>query len=141
MKVLPASHLDHGLSPAHVAWLLERFADRQAFFVETVELPPQLPPLLCGLHGPAMGDEPVPEAEAHYAVRGGRQGTSRLCRRPARETRLVTVIAGPDGEEPCVLYTAYGGAAASREPWDLSLAGQDAREQAQRFWAEHALSG
>jgi hypothetical protein len=139
MKIVADSHLDHGLSPAHVAWLVERFADRQAFFIETVELPAQLTSLTCGLHGPATGDEPVPEAECHRAVRGERKGPSRLCTRETKTTRMVTVIAGPDGPEPCVLYTAYGGPSAPREPWDESL--DDAgRAEAEAFWAQHALS-
>lgn len=139
MKIAADSHLDHGLSPAHVAWLVERFADRQAFFIESVELPAQLSSLTCGLHGPATGGEPVPESECHRAVRGERKGPSRLCKREPKPTRVVTVIAGPDGDEPCVLYTAYGGPQAPREPWDESL--DDAgRAESEAFWAEHALS-
>jgi len=139
MIIVSESHLDHGLSQSHINWLLERFADRQAFFIETVELPAQLEPLSCGLHGPLMGDAPVPEAECHRARRGERAGDSRLCRRAPRPTRLVTVIAGPDGGEPCVLYTAFGGPSAPREPWDPGL--DDAgRAESEGFWAAHALS-
>lgn len=138
MKITTESHLDHGLTPAHVAWLTERFADRQAFFVETTELSAELSSLTCGLHGPATGGEPVPEAEVHYERRGGRAGASRLCRRQPLQTRLVTVVAGPDGGEPCVFYTAYGGPSAPREPWDETL--DDAgRAESEAFWALHAL--
>jgi hypothetical protein len=140
LKVHTDSHLDHGLTPDHVAWLLERFAARSGFFLETVELPWYLGPLTCGLHGPIMGDEPVPEGEVNYARRGNRSGESRMCDRPARETRLVTVIAGPHGDEPCVLYTAFGGPSAPREPWDAGIKTDSEREASVLFWEAHALS-
>lgn len=118
MKIIPDSHLDHGLTPEHVAWLLEKFADRMAFFLKTVELPPELPPVRCALHGPLVGESPVPDGDAVMRVRGERPGPSRTCARPFGSSRLVTVIAGPhDGE----LFTAYGGPVAPREPWDPSL--------------------
>jgi hypothetical protein len=141
IKILDASHLDHSLTPAHVAWLLEYFSDRVGFFLETVELPPELPDLPCGLHGPLVGDPPVPESEVTYRRRGERLGATRLCARPSRPTRLLTVIAGPDGDEPCALYTAFGGPAAPREPFDLSMAPDEVQAAARAFWAEHALSG
>ena len=140
MHILPVSHLDHGLSPAHVAWMATYFACRDGFFLETVELPAHLSPLSCGLHGPLMGDAPVPEGEVTYRARGGRPGKSRLCSRPARATRLLTVIAGPEGDDPCVLYTAYGGPPAPREPFDQSLVDDEVKEASRAFWAEHALS-
>lgn len=139
MKIVADSHLDHGLTPAHVEWLLKLYMIREGFFIETVELPEHLASLTCGLHGPRTGDAPVPEAECHRAVRGSRKGPSRLCRRAPKPTRLVTVIAGPDGGEPMVLYTAYGGPQAPREPWDETL--DDAgRAESEAFWALHALS-
>lgn len=139
MKITIDSHLDHGLTENHVAWLRERFAGRDAFFLETVALPVELAPLFCGLHGPLMGDDPIPESECTYEVRGDRVGPSRMCSHERRETRLVTVIAGPHGEDPCVLYTAFGGPSAPREPFDPSL--DDAgRAVSEAFWAEHALS-
>lgn len=140
MIITTAAHLDHALTPAHVAWIAERFADQGAFFLATVELPPELEDLPCGLHGPIVGDPPVPESEVSYRRRGDRLGPSRLCQRPSRPTRLLTVIGGPDGDDPCVLYTAFGGPAAPREPFDLSLASDEVREASEAFWAEHALS-
>lgn len=140
MIILPVSHLDHGLTAAHVAWLERRFVSRTGFFLETVELPAELPPLTCALHGPLVGDAPVPESEVTYRRRGDRPGASRLCARPPRPTRLLTVIAGPEGEDPCVLYTAFGGPAAPREPCDPGLADGELREASRAFWAEHALS-
>jgi hypothetical protein len=140
MKIIAASHLDHALTPAHVAWIAERFADQGAFFLETVELPAELPALPCGLHGPLVGDPPVPESEVTYARRGERLGATRLCARPARPSRLITVIAGPDGDELCVLYTAFGGPAAPKEPFDVGEADDATREASRVFWAEHALT-
>ena len=139
MKITAAAHLDHALTPDHIAFIAAKFADRQAFFIETVTLDEGLSALPCGLHGPVLGDGPVPEAEVAYAVRGARAGVSRLVERPAREVRMMTVIGGPDGDDPCVLYTAFGGPAAPREPWDPSLdeAGWAA---SLAFWEAHALS-
>ena len=140
LKILPVSHTDHSLTPAHLNWILTHFADREWFFVETVELPPELPDLDCGLHGPLVGDPPVPETEVTYLARGGRPGASRLCSRPSRPTRLLTVIAGPEGDDACVLYTAFGGPVAPREAWDPGLSPEEVAES-QAFWAAHALSG
>lgn len=139
MKISYSSHLDHGLSPLHLAFLFERFGARTGFFAETVELPSWMPALPCGLHGPAMGDAPVPEAECHHAVRGARPGTSRLCGREPRLVRQMTVIGGPDSSAPCVLYTAHGGPMTPCEPFDLDL-DEQGRAEAAAFWAEHALS-
>ena len=140
MLILPVSHLDHDLTAAHVAWLTSHFADRTGFFLETVELPAELPPLSCALHGPLVGDPPVPESEVTYRRRGDRPGPSRLCTRPSRPTRLLTVIAGPEGDDPCVLYTAHGGPAAPREPFDPGLEAGEVLEASAAFWAAHALS-
>lgn len=140
MIILPVSHLDHDLTAAHVAWITLHFADRDGFFLETVELPPELPPVTCALHGPLVGDPPVPESEVSYRRRGDRPDSSRLCAREPRPTRLLTVIAGPEGDEPCVLYTAFGGPAAPREPFDPGVAEGELLEASRAFWAEHALS-
>jgi hypothetical protein len=40
----------------------------------------------------------------------------------------------------CVLFTAYGGPAAPREPGDSSIASWEELTQSRRFWAQHALS-
>ncbi len=141
MQITPESHLDHGLNKEHIAWLLEKFADRSAFFLETITLPDHLPEVECGLYGPLCGDEPVVEADVKYAIRGARKCASRLVARPLRKTRTLTVIAGPHGDMPCVLYTSYGGPAAPREPGDLGIADWKGIEEARAFWATHALAG
>ena len=140
LKILPVSHLDHGLTSAHVQWLLARFAERDGFFIETVTLPDELAPLMSGIHGPIVGDAPVGEAEVWYAIRGDRAYASRLCSRAPRETRQMTVIAGPHEAEKCVLYTAYGGPLACREPGDPSVTDPADKAKSEAFWAEHALS-
>lgn len=132
-----ASHVDHGLSEAQLCHLLDRFTDRKAFFLETVELPEDLGTVPCGLYGPIMEDPPIAEADVCHAQRGDRTWTSRLVDRPTRPTRKVTVIAGPHDGHPCVLYTAFGGPAAPQEPGDPGCKDPAASSA---FWAEHALA-
>ena len=54
----------------------------------------------------------------------------------------MTVVAGPHDGHPCVLYTAYGGPIAPREPWDPALTDTLGIDLAASltFWREHALS-
>lgn len=135
------THLDHGLTPAHLLYIAERFADRDGFFIETVQLPESLPALACTMYGPAAGDAPVPETDVHYAVRGARKYVSRLVTLPPRLTRTMTVIAGPHGANTCVLYTAYGGEMAPREPGEYPADDMsDEASLSRRFWAKHALA-
>lgn len=138
MQLHSASHVDHGLTQAQLDWLLERFEEREAFFIETVELPSELGDVPCGLHGPLMGDDPVPENQVHYERRGAREWDSRLCQRPERRVRTVSVIAGPHEEHACILYTAFGGPVALQEPGDPGCRDHEASKA---FWAEHALTG
>lgn len=140
MIIRPVSHLDHGLSEAVVTWLLERLGERDGFFIETLQLPPELGTVPCGLHGPVMGDEPVPDSECRAEIRGTRAWESRLCDRPVRQVRTVSVIAGPHGDAPCVLYTAFGGPVAPREPGDPNITDEAERARSVSFWREHALS-
>ena len=94
------SHVDHGLTENQLRHLLDHFADRSAFFIETIELPEDLGTVPCGLYGPIMGDAPVKEADVGHEHRGNRAWKSRLVDLPTRPTRKVTVIAGPH-EEKC----------------------------------------
>lgn len=139
MKITKDSHLDHGLLPEHVAFIEKRFADRDAFFIETFELPANMPTVPCALWGPAVGDPPVEEKATFMRRRGERSGPSRLISRRPRTTWKVTVIAGPHQGEPCVLYTAFGGPVTPREPWDPTLTPAEI-EESRAFWAQHALS-
>lgn len=131
------SHVDHSLTEDQLSYLLARFADRQAFFIETITLPVELGTVPCGLYGPLMGDPPVREDEVIRAPRGSREWSSRLVDRPARPQRDVTVIAGPHDGHPCVLFTAFGGPVAPQEPGDPGC--KDPAVSA-AFWQEHALA-
>lgn len=97
MKIIPGtSHLDHGLTPAQVEYIKERFADKQGFFIETLTLPENLGTVPCGLHGPLMGDEEgISGQEIWYEKRGDRKYYSRVCLRKPRQVSQITVIAGP----------------------------------------------
>lgn len=151
--VVDASHVDHGLAPEQLSWLLARAGEHLLLFqpfthdpappvlLLTLTLPETLGTAPCGLHGPAMGDAPLLEGDVTYAKRGQREGDSRLVERPARQVRKVSLIAGAHGDERWVLYTAFGGPITPREPTDPSLAGDDdALEESRAFWAQHALS-
>lgn len=141
LVITEESHLDHGLSPEVVAWLLEQFKDRSGFFIESFDLPPWAGKVESLLYGPVAGDDPVTESEVYYSRRGDRAGESRMVHRPARFTRQLTVIAGPRGSEPCVLYTAHGGGPAPREPWSVdAVVSRAAHAEAVSFWAVHALA-
>ncbi len=133
------SHLDHNLTPSHVAFLRRHFADRTGFFIETVILPHELSDLTCGLYGPTMGDPPVTE-DVSFAARGNRPYPTRAVIAPMRPTRFMTVIAGPYKDAPCVLYTAHGGPMAPREVGDPTLLTEEARAESAAFWAVHALA-
>ena len=160
------SHVDHGLTDGQLRYLLDRFADRRSFFLETIELPEDFGSLPCGLWGPIMGDPPIDETEVHHERRGNRAWTSRLVDRPGRPTRTITVIAGPHDEpcpqcttsawnmlhradcptcagageikHACILFTAFGGPASPQEPGDPGC--KDPAASA-AFWREHALAG
>lgn len=94
------SHVDHGLSEAQLRHLLDRFTDREAFFIETFTLPRELGTVPCGLYGPVMGDPAIREEEVSYARRGTRSWDSRLVDLSPRQQHEVTVIGGPH-EETC----------------------------------------
>lgn len=137
MKIHKDSHVDHGLTDAHLSYIMERFGDHQSFFIATVDLPAELAAVPCGLMGPLVGDQPVPESEVTYETRGDRSWKSRMVEIAyPRTSRKVTVIAGPHDGEPCVLFTAYGGPCAPQEPGDPSCKDVPASSA---FWNEHAL--
>lgn len=140
MKITGRSHTDHGLSEAHLEYIKTRFIDRTGFFIETVELPDSLPEVPSAIYGPVVGDEPISEGEVFYVRRGERPNLSRMIDKPTRPTRKLTVIAGPTEEEPCVLYTAFGGPLAPKEPGDPSLKEGEEMRKATAFWSQHALA-
>ena len=133
------SHLDHHLTDAQIAHVLARFADRDGFFIETFELPAELGTVPCGLHGPIMGDPPVPDSEVRYERRGAREHKSRLVDRPARPVRTVTVIAGPHAGHGCVIFTAFGGPLAPQEPGDVRRQIEEVEHRRREIVAEWQL--
>jgi len=144
MKITKDSHVDHALSEIHLNLILTKFGAREGFFIETIELPMQVDPLPCGLHGPIVGDDPVADSECVMEARGDRPGLSRICGRPSWFSRRMTVIGGLH-EGQTILFTAFGGPAAPREPFDPSLFGDPSffgadLEVSKAFWAQHALS-
>ncbi len=134
------SHLDHALSQEQIGHLLALFKDKDGFFIETVTLPAELGTVPCGLYGPVMGDEPVPESEVVYEQRDRRAYSSRLVKRQSRPCRQITVIAGPQDGQNCVLFTAFGGQQAPQELGDPNLKNAALIEQARAFWREHAIA-
>lgn len=134
MVIAEGSHTDHGLSEELLRWLCARFAGRAEFFIETIEVPKQFGPMPCGIYGPSVGDEPV--TDGFMAQRPGRRYESHLVKRPTRPTRVLTVVAGPSGDKPCVLYTAYAGPQAPQEPADPRCRDLEASTA---FWRDHAL--
>lgn len=137
MIIHAASHLDHALTPAQIAYVLARYEGRAEFLRETIELPDDLGTVPCGLYGPLMGDAPITADEAYRTVRGERMYQSRCVARPTRPTRLLTVIAGPHDGHACVLYTAFGGPLAPQEPGDPTCRDVPASTA---FWSAHALA-
>lgn len=146
LKLHRDTHLDHGITTNDIRldYLLKKFADRTTFFIETVELLEGMEDLRCELHGPLMGDLPVPEGEARYIVRGPRKGATRVVQRAPRPTRLVTIIAGHgdgnDNPSHLYIYTVFGGPPGAKEVWDPSIRSFEELEKARAFWRDHALS-
>lgn len=141
IKILPASHVDHGVPIGTLQYALEYFANRDKFFAEVITLPDGFPGVPSALYGPLEGDEPVSDDDAYHDVRPGRRCASRMVSRTARLVRTLVVIAGPaPGEEGMVLYTCYGGQVAPREPGDTSISTWEEVLASREFWSQHALA-
>jgi hypothetical protein len=128
-------HADHALGQAHKDLAEKVAAEKEGFFLVTLELPEDLPDLPCVLWGPVMGDPAIAESEVTRVKRSDDRPPSRVVARPTRPSRLMTVI-GIGGE---TIFTAYGGPAAPREVGDPSMNEEEAKESAE-FWAQHALA-
>ena len=136
MIITKDSHVDHAISKAILAFIVALFQDKAEFFIETIMVPDEV---MCGLYGPLMGDSPICDEEIVMEKRLDRKGPSRMISRPMRPTDHVTVIAGPHEGDACILYTAFGGLLAPKEPWD-NFSSEEERKESEEFWAEHALS-
>jgi hypothetical protein len=142
LVIHPESHVDH--VQASVIEAVKRvLADAgnpdHRVIIETFELPEEAGTVDCALYGPAMGDPPVPEDQVQYGERPGRSWPSRLVARPVRQTRTLTVVAGPHQGHDLVLFTGYGGPAAPPEVDDPHLRPAD-RAASVAFWKDHALA-
>jgi hypothetical protein len=135
------SHLDHGLSDGAIKYIQKKYKDCDRFFIESFRLPRKFGMLESALYGPLAGDPAIKEGQVEYVTRGDRKWPSRMIKKPMRKTSMVTVIAGPHEGDACVLYTAYGGPAAPREPGDPSVQKDQALlEESEAFWSKHALA-
>jgi len=134
MKITEKSHLDHGLSERLVKLITEKYADKQAFFIDTFTIPEDEPSVPCSLLNH------IPEAVCFYRRRKGRKTWSRLCNDKPCHSTSVTVIGGPSDGEACILYTAFGGPLAPREPGDPDIASGDEAAKSFTFWRTHALA-
>jgi hypothetical protein len=109
-------HADHDVSEKHLAWALGKVLDegKKGFFLSTLDLPSGYASLPCGLHGPLVGDEPIPDSEVEWVTR----------------------------DDEIKIFTTYGGPIAPREvddpSWDEMSEAE--RQESRDFWAEHALS-
>lgn len=139
MRTSHRSHLDHGLTADQYSYIAQvcEAEGLKGLFITTIQLPDDMGTVPCGIHGPLMGDEPVPEEEVHYVKRGSRPYQSRMCRRPERQVRQITVVGDKHYPDEFVLRTAWGGIQALQEPDDPSCRDIEASK---KFWAEHALS-
>lgn len=134
IKQIKQSHVDHNLSEDQLAWVLSQKAPAGVVTVQTLTMPIELGTVPCDLYGPTMGDDAVPEDTVFYRIRGRRSGPSRMVLGQARQTRMVTIISGPEEADGCVLYTAFGGPEAPRETFE------DPSTKSVDFWATHALA-
>jgi len=137
LEIIEESHVDHGLSEDMIAFILDKYKDKTEFFIETIKVPGGS--FDNALYGPSVGDGPISDEDVYYEVRNGRPGESRMIKRPFRKTDDLTVIAGPGEGKECVLYTAFGGPLAPKEPFDSSL-DDNGKEESSAFWSVHALA-
>ena len=136
-------HADHGICKDLVYRIIADLGPSILdgnVFVKTITLPDGAPDVDCALYGPIMGDPPVEDEIVTLMSRNGREVKSRMVDAPKRPSRLVTVIgmAKPDGT--VLVFTAYGGPAAPREPSDASIETDELRAEAAAFWKDHALA-
>lgn len=143
-------HADHGVTEEQLRWCLDSVLSEahQGFLRRAWALPPELlGELRSGLWGPNVGDEPIPDSQCRWIVRGTRRCASRVVARPTRGATHLVLIGMVRTE--IRLWTAYGttsaygttcGVIAPREPGDLSIPTWNEIVEAREFWTTHALS-
>lgn len=79
--------------------------------------------------------------DVRMLYRKGRSGrTPILFGREAPKTSLLTIGIFHDNKDGLeTIFTSFTGAKAPKEPWDPSLKSEEAKAEAERFWATHAL--
>jgi len=115
-------HDDHGLEDSHKSMIWRKVEELDhGFFIVSLDMGETAldlsmrtqPALPCGLYGPEMGDDPIPETQVEYKSRNGRAWKDRLVKKPMRKTLTLTFIGtkalGDDGESDVLVFTAYGG--------------------------------
>ena len=139
-------HKDHGITPAQWAFINGALTDLdpQGFFLQQLDIPAALGTVPCGLHGPAMGDAPVPRDEVEMVKRGAEGDPNRwldpIVDRPLRPVSYVQVIGIRDSDDDgdhIKVFTCYGGPAAPQNPADP---GNHDVHGATKFWNTHALT-
>jgi len=139
-------HKDHGISDAQFDHIFQAISAkrraRSRFLLVKVTIPAELGSVPCGLHGPAMGDDPISDSEVEYLVRGNdddpRTWADRMCSRPTRPVNYVQAIGMVSkAGDACTLFTVYGGPLSPQNPDDPN---NNDPQAAREFWAQHALS-
>lgn len=101
-------------------------------------MPESLGTAPCALRGPASGDAPIADAAVYWRTRGNRAGASRMVAMDQVASSKIVIIGGMH-EGAFILYTAYAGPLAPREPFDAGLTDEQKAESV-AFWAQHALA-
>lgn len=109
------------------------------FFALTAPIPDNHPDVLCGLHGPCMGDAPVKDDEADWRTLEGRPHALRVCKREPRFVRKLTMIGLAHPDKTVELFTSYGGPIAPKSPMDKTCSSSELMAS-HNFWAQHARS-
>lgn len=136
-------HGDHGITDDQWEFIKNQLVelDHEGFFIQKLILPAKLGTVPCGIHGPCMGDDPVPRSEVEMVKRGEPGDKFRWldpivdrAPRPVDHVQVIGIRAEPDLIR---VFTCYGGPLAPQNPEDP---GNPDVEAAKKFWSAHALS-
>jgi hypothetical protein len=138
-------HNDHGITQKQFEYIqnhqIFKIKKEGELVKEIVILPKELGLVLSSLYGPSIGDGVIKESEVFYMERGGRNGRTRMIKKPKRLTNRVTVIGiicGP-------AFTMYGTQSDKPSPmevWDkkFKYLSSNEQEEIRKFWKVHAIS-
>ena len=137
------AHDDHPITEAQLRWIQTNpeIAEKKegTFICQIFKMPEELGTIPSALYGPSAGDSKVKESEVTYIVRGERNEKSRMIDKPIRPAQNICVI-GLVGQVAFTLYGTQAPDPTPREPWDKGLKSTEEKEEASKFWSEHALS-